>query len=158
VRDLERGLTLVEVTIVMVLASLVMVGLVGFYISAQTTWLAASSQAVSQREGTLALEAIADSTRRSVSAVVSAGPDPQHDQLTLTDGLGNLTVFAWHSDDSLLYWQYAGGPEKKLINSRVRRFVLSTDDTMVTVVSLEVIDPNGVRIPLSGGARMYNRP
>ena len=157
-RDAERGLTLVEVTVVMVLASLVMVGLVGFYISAQTTWLAASSQAVTQREGTLALEAIADSTRRSVQAVVSAGPDPQHDQLTLTDGLGNLTVFSWHADDSLLYWRYAGGDEKKLINSRVRRFVLSTDDTMVTVVSLEVIDPNGVRIPLSGGARLYNHP
>lgn len=157
-RRAEHGLTLVEVTVVMVLASLVMVGLVGFYISAQTTWLAASAQAVSQREGTLALQAIADSTRRSVTAVVSAGPDAQHDQLTLTDTDGNLTVFAWHADDSLLYWSYAGGPEKALLNSRVRRFVLSCDDTLLSVVGLEVIDPNGVRIPLSGGAKIYNRP
>ena len=56
----ERGLTLTELVVVGVLATLVMLALTGFYFNSQRTWLEGSSQALTQREATLALEHLAD--------------------------------------------------------------------------------------------------
>ena len=38
----QRGLTLTEVTVVTVLASIVMLGIVSFYVNSQGTWMDAS--------------------------------------------------------------------------------------------------------------------
>ena len=54
----ERGLTLTELTIVGVLACLVMLGLVGFYMSSQGVWMDASAQAITQREATSVIDEI----------------------------------------------------------------------------------------------------
>lgn len=156
----QRGITLVEVTVVMVLASLVMVGLVGFYVTSQQQWLTASSQVVTQREGTLALEQMADSIRTSASAVTTLSPDSAHMRLTLFDSLGNATLaFYWNVADSLLHWEYPPGtPRGPVVASRVNQFRVFENDTLVTISMLELIDADGELIPLSGGALMYNHP
>src|SRR5258706_10357166 len=56
----QRGLTLMEVRIVVVLASLVMLALLGFYINSQATWNDASSQTITQRELTMVIERITE--------------------------------------------------------------------------------------------------
>lgn len=159
----ERGITLVEVTVVMVLASLVMVGLVGFYVTSQSTWLTAASQVVTQREGTLALTMMADSIRASSSAIVSDSPNSLHQRLTLykpNDPLGNpFIAFYWNAADSLIHCEHPPGTLRgPIISARVNRFQMFENDTLVTIAMLELIDPNGERIPLTGGAAMYNRP
>ena len=156
----QRGITLVEVTVVMVLASLVMVGLVGFYVTSQNQWLNASAQVVTQREGTLALEQMADSIRTSASAIVTNSPDSLHQRLTLYDTSGNPTLaFYWNAGDSLLHWEYPPGTLRgPVVASRVNRFRAFENDTLVTISVLELIDPDGELIPLSGGALMYNHP
>jgi hypothetical protein len=156
----QRGITLVEVTVVMVLASLVMVGLVGFYVASQQQWLTASSQVVTQREGTLALEQIADSIRTSASAVVTDSPDSLHQRLTLYDAGGVASMaFFWNAADSLLHWEYPPGTARgPVVASRVNQFRAFENDTLVTITALEMIDPDGDLIPLSGGAMMYNHP
>ena len=153
----QRGLTLVEVTVAMVIASLVMVGLVGFYLSSQMTWLSASSQAVSQREGTLALEVMSDQIRAAVSATVVNDPDANHQQLTLTKVNGDPVVFQWNSTDSLIHWSDPAD-RGALINTRVTRFQVSENDTIVNIVGLDLLDPNGRTISFVGGAALYNRP
>ena len=155
----QRGLTLVEVTVAMVMASLVMVGLVGFYLSSQMTWLSASSQAVAQREGTFALETISNQVRSAVSATVQPSPDAQHQQLTLTKVNGDRAIFYWHGADSLVYWKDPDPTDHgALMSSRVTRFEVSSDDTLVNIVALDLLDPNGRTISFAGGAALYNRP
>jgi Tfp pilus assembly protein PilW len=66
-----RGLTLTEVTVVMVLASLVMFGLVGFYMASQTTWLDASAQALTQREATAIVASVTERAHQAGSAIVT---------------------------------------------------------------------------------------
>lgn len=156
----ERGITLVEVTVVMVLASLVMVGLVGFYVTSQNTWLTASSQVMTQRDGTLALEMMSDSIRASAVADVSNSPDSLHVRITLTDALGNnFIAFYWSSADSLLHWENPVGTERgPLISPRIERFSATENDTLVSILALNLVDPNGRIISMIGGAAMYNRP
>ena len=60
-----RGLTLTEVAVVMILGTMIMAGLVGFYLSSQGLWLDASTQAITQREATLVAAAMRDSIRKS---------------------------------------------------------------------------------------------
>jgi prepilin-type N-terminal cleavage/methylation domain-containing protein len=153
----QRGLTLVEVTVAMVMASLVMVGLVGFYISSQMTWLAASSQAVSQREGTLAIEVITDHIRGAQTATIANSPDAQHQQLTLTFVTGGPVEFHWDATDSLIHWSDPAN-RGALIETRVTRFQMTENDTLVNIVGLDLLDPNGRTISFAGGAALYNRP
>ena len=46
----ERGMTLTEVAVVMILGTMIMAGMVGFYLSSQGLWLDASTQAITQRD------------------------------------------------------------------------------------------------------------
>ena len=105
----ERGLSLVEVTVVMILGTLITAGLVGFYLSSQGVWLDASTQAITQREASLVASAIRDSVRVSHMAMVSPSPDPLHQQLALYryDGyqvsMEPHYYFWWNPADSLIY-------------------------------------------------------
>src|SRR5262249_34679905 len=65
----ERGLTLTELAVVMILGTMIMAGLVGFYLSSQGLWLDASTQAITQREASLVATAVRDSLRKSGKAV-----------------------------------------------------------------------------------------
>lgn len=161
-RQPERGLTLVEVTVAVVLASIVLVGLVGFYLSSQATWISSSTKAVTQRDGTLALEAITIKVRASTTALAEASPDAQHMRLFLYD-LGSVNPsyrFWWNAADSTLHHGPGTSTDLgSLVPSRVARFqVAVTGGSLVEVVALDMVSPSGEVISLSTAAALYNRP
>ena len=102
----ERGLTLVELAVVMILGTLIMAGLVGFYLSSQGLWLDASTQAITQREASLVATAVRDSLRKSGKAIESPSPDSLHEQLSLfrmESDPAPYYCFWWSSTDSLIH-------------------------------------------------------
>lgn len=101
----ERGLTLTEVAVVMILGTLIMAGLVGFYLSSQGLWLSASTQAITQREASLVTAAMRDSIRQSASAIATPSPDATHQQLALfrPGATTPYFYFWWEPSDSLIH-------------------------------------------------------
>jgi hypothetical protein len=101
----ERGLTLIEVAVVMILGTMIMAGLVGFYLSSQGLWLDASTQAITQREASLVAAAMRDSIRKSSNAEASLSPDSLHWQLALYKTGENTPYyyFWWDRTDSLIH-------------------------------------------------------
>lgn len=102
----ERGLTLTEVVVVMVIGTLIMAGIVGFYLSSQGVWLDSSTQVITQREASLIASAFRDSVRGAARADVSFVPDPQHSQLALYKKKDDSTPYYyiwWNAGDSLVY-------------------------------------------------------
>lgn len=156
----QRGVTLVEVVVVGVLATIVMLAITGFYINSQGTWIEASSQAVTQREATVVLQAISEKAHQAYGADVTGartilffvpGPAP---------GGMELCRF-WVADDSLMHWGDPGAPDRgPLATSKVTRFDLagSPDSTMVKVLALEMRSANGRLVRLSTNAAFLNRP
>ena len=124
-----RGLTLTEVAVVMILGTMIMAALVGFYLSSQGLWLDASTQAITQREATLVAAAMRDSIRKSGRAEVPSTPDSLHEQLSLFRKPGDTVPyynFWWNPDDSLIYCGTSiGGPGSgPMIVSHAERFQL----------------------------------
>lgn len=102
----QRGLTLTEVVVVMVIGTLIMAGIVGFYLSSQGVWLDSSTQVITQREASLIASAFRDSVRGAGRAEVSDVPDPQHSQLALfkkKDDPAPYYYIWWNAADSLVY-------------------------------------------------------
>jgi len=102
----ERGLTLTEVVVVMVIGTLIMAGIVGFYLSSQGVWLDSSTQVITQREASLIASAFRDSVRGAGGAKASPDPDPQHWQLALFKNKDDQTPYYyiwWNAADSLVY-------------------------------------------------------
>jgi len=99
-------MTLTELAVVMILGTMIMAGLVGFYLSSQGLWLDASTQAIAQREASLVASAVRDSLRKSGKAIESPSPDSLHEQLSLylaeTDAVPYY-CFWWNRSDSLIY-------------------------------------------------------
>ena len=109
----ERGLTLTEVAVVMILGSMITAGLVGFYLSSQGLWLDGATQAITQREASLVASAVRDSVHRSHRAVVTPAPDSVHMQLALVLKDGDPApyyYFFWNPSDSLIYAGTSPGP------------------------------------------------
>ena len=100
-----RGLTLTEVVVVMVIGTLLMAGIVGFYLSSQGVWIDSSTQVITQREATLVASAIRDSVRKSSQALATDAPDPLHQQLALWKHgePAPYYYFWWNQGDSLVY-------------------------------------------------------
>lgn len=155
----ERGITLVEVVVVGVLASIVMLALTGFYINSQGTWIEASSQALTQREVSFALETISDSTHSANSALAPVVVPNQIQSLILYDygtpPVEKCTFFV--GADSLLHQSKGGVDRGPLATSVVTSFLLSSDADMVRVLALEMRSANGRLIRMSTGAAFYNK-
>jgi prepilin-type N-terminal cleavage/methylation domain-containing protein len=159
----ERGMTLTEVMIVMALASLVMLGLVGFYMTSQAVWMEGSSQAITQRDATLLVAAITDSVRRAARANVADYPDAQHQILYLyADSLAPepFRCFYWKSSDSRVYsgsnWPRDTDP--LVVTSAVSRFQLGTVGTKLVLMDLvELPTSKGPPVRLASAAALYNR-
>jgi Tfp pilus assembly protein PilW len=158
----ERGITLTELTIVMVLAALVTVGIVTFYLNSQSLWLDASTQAMTQRDATLVLEAITADARPAAGAIVLADPDTLHQTLVLYEDPGKTVErsrFAWNAEDSLIH--YFSGPATTargpLASSKVLRFQLETNDTLVTVRELWMYSSTGQPVEIASTVVMNNR-
>jgi Tfp pilus assembly protein PilW len=156
----ERGLTLTEVAVVMILGSLITAGLVGFYLSSQGLWLDGSTQAITQREASLVASAIRDSVRQSGGALVSASPDSLHMQLALFRAKGDPSpyyYFYWNSADSLIHaGTSVGGPGSGPIGaSRATRFqFVATGEAVRT--DLRLITATGNRVDMGAFAVFKN--
>jgi hypothetical protein len=156
-----RGLTLTEVAVVMILGTMIMAGLVGFYLSSQGLWLDASTQAITQREATLVAAAMRDSIRRSGKAIASDAPDPLHQQLALYRQSGDPApyyYFWWSSTDSLLYsgTSIGGVGSGPMIVSRAERFQLVATSTGVRV-DMRLRSASGDVVEAGAFAVMQNR-
>ena len=158
----QRGFTFMEVTIVMVLAGVVTLGLVGFYLNSQALWIDGSAQALAQRDGTTLVESISAKTRGAATAgVFPMPPDGLNHQLILWDGNGDeICQFLWDASDSLVH-QHEGGADKgPIVPSIVERFSLSVDPTLplVHLDSLRVRSSAGRRVALSSAFALHNHP
>lgn len=156
----ERGLTLTEVTIVAAIGLLVLLGLGGFYLNSQSTWLDASSQSITQREGTLIAQAIAERAQGSGRAIASPVPDAEHEQVAFYPNGGTTAdwCFWWDPADSLVHHgpDPANDDRGALGSSKVERFVVIADASLVRV-SLRLRSATGQKVEVSTSAFMRNR-
>lgn len=151
-----RGLTLTELVIVMALASLVMVGLVTFYISSQGTWFDGSAQAMTQRDATLLMERITSEVHASAAATVTGG-----NHLVLFDAAHRERGRFWLETDSLVH--YGTGPNPAddrgaVVRSRLAAFDVEADSNMIYVDSLAMRTQQGDVVQMSSKAAFYQRP
>ncbi len=162
-RDRQSGMTLIEVTVVMVLAAVVTLGMIGFYISSQASWLDASTEALAQRDATLIVQAISDSVRKAAAATTSNAPDAEHQTLSLYSDPTATTAFCrffWGSD-SLVHVGGPGGSDDHgpVAASKVSRFEISTTGGNAVLIDLvELPCPPGAPVQVSSAAALINRP
>lgn len=154
-RPEPRGITILEVTVVLVLTSIVMMGIVGFYLNSQATWIEASTQAITQRDATFAAERMTRWIRGAASAQTPSG-----DFLVLRDQDGLEIQHFWVDpvDSTLRHGTGDYEDDEVLVASRVERLQVSADTAYVAIQSLVVAGANGSRIEISTGAALYNRP
>lgn len=157
----ERGITLTEVAVTMIIGTMIMAGLVGFYMSSQAMWLDASTQAISQREATLVVETLRDSVRVSGKALVAASPDSLHQQLALFRTPASVTpyyYFYWNAADSLIYCGTTVGGDRAgpMIVSKAERFRLAATSDRVEV-NLRLRSASGQTVEYTSLAAMRNR-
>lgn len=157
----ERGLTLTEVTIVAAIGLLVLLGLGGFYLNSQSTWLDASSQSITQREATLIAQAVAERAQGSGRAIASPVPDSQHEQVAFYPYGTSPTAdwcFWWDPADSLIHHgpDPANDDRGALGSSKAERFVVTADAALVRV-TLRLRSATGQRVEVSTSAFMRNR-
>ena len=154
----ERGLTLLELTVVVVLATIVMVGMVGFYLTSQATWIESSGQSLTQREGTFILERMTQHIRPAASATVSTGPT----SITLFDH-DRLSIAKYELGGDSLVHEYVASIPGTLIDrgglgsSTVVRFEAWADTAQVVVTALHLRSANGAVVELNTTMGMYNR-
>lgn len=157
----EHGLTLTEVAVVMILGTMIMAGLVGFYLSSQGLWLDASTQAITQREATLVTSAVRDSVRRSGMARVLSVPDSLHQQLALYRGTSDTEpsyYFWWDAADSLIHAgaTVGGAGSGPMVVSRADRFQFVATDHAVRM-DLRLRTASGSSVEAGSLAVFMNR-
>ena len=145
----------------MILGTLIMAGLVGFYLSSQGLWLDASTQVITQREGTLVTAAICDSVRKSAWDRVSSSPDSLHQQLALFRKRGDSVpyyYFWWNASDSLIYsgTQVGGAGSGAMIVSQAERFQFQDSPSAVRV-EIRLRAAGGDLVEAAAFAVMQNR-
>jgi len=148
-RRSEAGLTLTEVAVVMIIGTMIMAALVGFYLASQGLWLDASTQAITQREATLVASAIRDKVRAAGDAVASPVPDALHQQLALYNKAGDLVpsyYFWWNPSDSLIHAgpTIGGANSGPMVTSVAERFqVTASTSTRAVRVDLRLRSATG---------------
>jgi len=156
----DRGMTLTEVMIVLALSALVMMGLVGFYMTSQAVWMEGSSQAITQRDATLLVSAITTNVRRASRATVG-------------DYNGQQILYLCADRDPATepfrcyYWRnsrvYAGTDQPRngdtlVVVSPVDSLRLATRDTTLVLIRLvELPTSEGAPVRLSSAVALYNR-
>jgi Tfp pilus assembly protein PilV len=154
----ERGLTLTEVTIVAAIGLLVLLGLGGFYLNSQSTWLDASSQSITQREATLVSEALADSIRASGSAIASDDGNPEHGRVQLFryNETTPYWCYWWHADSLIHHGPNLATDRGAVLSSKAERFQVDADTSIVRV-ALRLRSATGQRVEVSTSTLMRNR-
>lgn len=155
-----RGITLVELTIVSALAMLVILAMIGFYISSQSSWMAGSSQALAQRDATQLLEAISNRVRSAAHAEVDR-TDPLHHTLILRDAAqADSWRFWWDGNDRRIHQGPSMHPDSDrgaVVNTPVTRFQLDTLTRLVEIQMIELQADDGRAVRISSAAALYNR-
>ena len=154
-----RGFTFTELMVVMVLASVVTLGLVTFYLNSQIIWTGASTQVMAQRDATAILEVLRDSIQTASDALVlPVAGDPTNKQVFYTNG-GVERHFSWDPADSCVHYGIGGNDGGVIAPTRVERFDLSFDQVngILTVDTLRVRSSAGERVTLSTSIGLYNQ-
>lgn len=159
----ERGMTLTELAIVGTLAVLVILGLTGFYYSSQKMWLAASTQAMTQRDASLIVDVLSKLVHSGSEAIV----DPPHRVTVFVpngSGTGSVPIgcVEWQETDRRIH---AYGVEDgnlvdrgPIADSRVLRFQLTTvDSTLVELRCLELLSAEGDTIRMASRFAFLSR-
>ena len=152
----ESGMTLVEVVVVGVLATIVMLALTGFYISSQGTWVDSAAQALTQREATQILTSVADNVHASAGRSV----DTSTKTLVLFDHLGFERCRFWLDPADSLIHVGTGDPtvdQGPMARSVAVAFDLWADANMVRVTALSLRSASGRIVTLSTGAAFLNK-
>lgn len=160
----ERGLTLMEVMIVVVLAGMVTLGLVGFYLQSQSMWMDASTQALAQRDATGLIEFMRSKTGGAATALVMpVPPDNQNSLLILYDNSSppaETDRFFWNPGDSLVHRGEGpnGTDQGAVLSAVVERFHVSVDPLLplVTLDTLRVRSTTGSRVKMTAAFALYN--
>ena len=146
----DRGVTLTELTVIGVLATMVMLALTGFYFNSQQVWVSGSTKAIAQRDATILVEEIRQRANEASDAVVDATADPLHHDLTLKYEGGSTVQFEWHADDSRIHRREDGTDEGAVAETPVTRFQLTTLDTnLVELTLLEMRSESGDSVRVS---------
>jgi hypothetical protein len=153
-----RGITLIEVTIVSALAMLVVLGMIGFYISSQSSWIAGSSQALAQRDATLLIETISDRTRVAALAEVDRS-DSLHNTLILRDAnRGESWRFWWDGRDQRVHQGLEIGDDRgPVVNTPVTRFQLDTLTRLLEIRLVEMRADDGQSLRIASAVALHNR-
>lgn len=154
----QSGLTLTEVTIVAVIGLLVLLGLGGFYLNSQATWLDASSQALTQREATFLIEVIGDAARSSDGVIGHPIPDADHGQLQLQFPSGPDMYFWWKPADSLVHsgTDMVNDDRGPMLDSKVERFRVDKLSDDYVKVSMRLRSATGSRVEVAFGTFLRN--
>jgi prepilin-type N-terminal cleavage/methylation domain-containing protein len=158
----SRGLTLTEVVVVMVIGTLIMAGIVGFYLSSQGVWLDSSTQVITQREASLIASAVRDSVRKSGWAIVSAVPDSLHCQLALfehKDAPAPFYYFWWNVADSLIHsgTTLGGAGSGPMAVSRAERLqFVHVEEKKNVRMDLRLLSASGESVEISAFAVFKN--
>ena len=154
----ERGLTLTELTLVGVMATMVMLALTAFYFNSQKLWIAGSTQALAQRDATL----LVDEMRRRVhgaeeAAVVAV--DSTHDQLSLQYAAGGLPVdFRWDTHDRKVHLMVNYLDQGPVVDTPLSKFIVTpVDYTMVELTTAELRTADGDSVSISSRFGLLGR-
>lgn len=158
----DRGLTLIEVMIVVVLAGIVTLGLVGFYLQSQSMWMDASTQALAQRDATGLVEFMRTKTASAAKALVSQVPPDNRNSLLILYNDSNTETdrFFWNAGDSLVHRGEGpnGTDQGAALSTTVERFSVSVDPLLplVTLDTLQVRSTSGSRVKITAAFALYN--
>jgi prepilin-type N-terminal cleavage/methylation domain-containing protein len=157
----DRGFTLVEAMIVMILAGVVTLGLMTFYFTSQATWLDASSQALAQRDATMIIQVIGSEVREAGSASLT---DCGGRLVLYRDAAGTqaFRTFFLSPTDSLVHKGGASclSDEGPIVSSHVEEFsmTISGSPPVLKIERLRVRSATGERVEMSSSFAMYNAP
>ena len=158
----QSGFTLAEVMVVMILAGVVTVALLGFYLNSQATWLDASSKALTQREATTLLESIGARADTAGSARVSGAGGDTLIELFHSPNASGIPYygFAWRAADRRVH-QGPGScfPDQgAVIASPVDQFSVVYDAGMgmLNILSMRVRSASGDTIVMHSSFTLHN--
>lgn len=164
------GFTLVELMVAVVLGGMLTLGIVILYLTAQRTWLEASSQLMLQQEATLTLGAMLNPIRGSHSYFIT--PDSTSLSLEKCDpGLVNprfYTRLYWDAGDSLVHvvrgterpgdplLDLTGPPVSQVKVERLRFGPVPNQPNVLRITVLRARDVHGQTVELQGLAVLQN--
>lgn len=133
----ERGLTLTELTLVGILATIVMFALTTFYFNSQNLWIDGSTQVLAQRDATLLVNQLRRHIHEARQATVDPDPaNPECDHLTLEYAPTKTIEYRWK--DGKVHLLEDGEDKGPAIDTPIVRFRLIKHGT-TTVELLEAV-------------------